>query len=98
MIKKIQDLTPEEKQRFLEATKREMERNYHTPWSEIEMRIQKKLDDTFDDEKYVKMSPDDQMNGAFLRQEFGKNEPSIVDYLLWAGKFVSHSDDVEIPD
>ena len=49
----------------------------------------------FDDERFVKMSPDDQIDAAFARKEFGKEKPSLVDFLLWSWKFVTHSDVVE---
>jgi len=60
-----------------------------------ERKNQDNIDATFDDERFVKMSPDDQIDAAFARKEFGKEKPSLVDFLLWSGKFVTHSDVVE---
>lgn len=98
MLKRIQDLTPEEKQRFYEATKKSYEENSGVPWALIEANMQREIDDAFDDERFPKMLPDDQIDAAYARKEFGRNKPSIVDYMLWMGKYVTHSDYVEIPD
>lgn len=98
MIKRIQDLTAEEKKQFYERTKSEYEEKYGLSWELLERKMQREIDATFDDELFPKMSPDDQIDAAYARKEFGKNKPSLVDYMLWAGKFVTHSDYVEIPD
>ncbi len=44
------------------------------------------------------MDPDFAIDAAYARKEFGKKKPSLVDYMLWMGKFVTNSDEVEIPD
>ena len=98
MIKKISELTAKEKERFLNATIKDYERNFHMPWSQIEPTILKDIDDTFDDQAFLKMSPDFQIDTVLCRKEFGNKKPSLVDYILWAGKFVTKSEYVEIPD
>ena len=88
-------MTPADKAAFLESVKRSMLLEYGVKWEEMERKIQDNIDATFDDERFVKMSPDDQIDAAFARKEFGKEKPSLVDFLLWSGKFVTHSDVVE---
>lgn len=94
MKKYICDMTPVDKAEFLESTKRAMEREHGVPWSWMEKKIQTDIDATFDDEKFVKMDPDSRIDAAFCRKEF-KEKPELVDYLLWMGKFVTHSDVIE---
>lgn len=97
MIKRVQDLTKEDKDRYYNAVKEEIEKS-GVPWKEMEKRIQDDIDQTFDDEAFLKMDPDFQIDAVLCRKEFGKNKPSIIDYLLWSGKVVTKSDYVEIPD
>lgn len=95
MKKRIADMTPADKASFLEATKRAMLLEQGIEWSTMEKKIQDTIDATFDDERFVKMAPDDQIDAAFARKEFGKNKPEMIDYMLWSLKFVTHSDVVE---
>ena len=57
MIKRIQDLTKKEKQRFLEHMIIEIEKT-GIPWSTYKAWIMEDLDATFDNEKFAKMNPD----------------------------------------
>ena len=95
MKKRIADMTPVDKASFLEATKKAMWLERGVRWEEMEKKIQDNINATFDDERFVKMSPDDQIDAAFARKEFGKNKPELIDYMLWSLKFVTHSDAVE---
>ena len=95
MRKRISDMTPADKAAFLGSVKRSMLLEHGVKWEEMERKIQDNIDATFDDERFVKMSPDDQIDAAFARKEFGKEKPSLVDFLLWSGKFVTRSDVVE---
>ena len=61
----------------------------------MEKRIQSEIDETFDDERLLKMDPDSRIYAAFCRKEFGENKPEVVDYLLWSAKFVTHCDIVK---
>ena len=88
-------MTPEDKASFLEATKRAMFVEHGIEWSVMEKKIQDNIDATFDDERFVKMDPDSQIDAAYARKEFGKNKPSMIDYMLWSLRFVTHSDEVE---
>jgi len=97
MIKSIQDLTKEDKERYFDAIKKDIEK-MGTPWKVMEKRIQDDLDQMFDDEAFLKMDPDFQIDAVLCRKEFGKNKPSIIDYMLWSGKLVTGSEYVEIPD
>ena len=45
--------------------------------------------------QFVKMDPDSRIDAAYARKEFGDKKPSLVDYMLWTAKFVTHSDVVE---
>ena len=98
MFKRIQDLTEEDKKRYYEATKEVYSKKYATPWPVIEKTMLDEIDKTFDDEAFSKMDPDFAVDAAYARKEFGKKKPSLVDYMLWMGKFVTNSDEVEIPD
>ena len=98
MIKKRQDLTPAEKQRLFEATKADMEQNYHIPWPVMEQKIQSFLDQAFDEDACLQMSQDDQIDAYHVRKAFNRKKPSVVDYLIWAGTFVTKSEYVQIPD
>ena len=97
MIKRIQDLTKEEKKRYFDAVKKEIEKT-GVSWTDMEKRIQDDIDQTFDDEAFLKMDPDFQIDAVLCRKEFGKKKPSILDFLLWSGKVVTESEYVEIPD
>ena len=97
MIKRISELTETDKKKYFEKTKEEMSK-YGKPWEFYEEKMQEFLDAAFDDELFPKMSPNDQIDAAYIRKDFGKNKPSIIEYLLWQGKFVTHSDYVEVPD
>lgn len=88
-------MTPEDKAAFLEATKIAMLIEQGVPWEVIEPKIQDDIDATFDDDRFVKMDPDFRIDAAYARKEFGDRKPSIVDYMLWTAKFVTHSDVIE---
>ncbi len=98
MLKRLEDLTQEDKIKYYNAVKRDYERRFGIPWKEVEKRLQKDIDDAFDDEAFAKMDPEFAIDAAYARRDFGKNKPDIVDYMLWAGKFVTHSEFIEIPD
>ena len=95
MRKRISDMTPADKASFLEATKRAMLLEQGIPWEMIEPKILADIDETFDNEKFLKMDPDFRIDAAYARREFGDKKPDLVDYLLWSVKFVTHSDMVE---
>ena len=61
----------------------------------MEARVQAEIDNTFDDEKFVKMDPDSRIDAAYARKAFGDKKPELVDYLLWTLKFVTKSEYVE---
>jgi len=92
MYKKISEMTDEDKTEFLERTKRAMLREQGIPWEFMEAKIQEDIDNTFDDEKFVKMDPDFRVDAAYARKEFGDIKPSLVDYMLWSLKFVTKSE------
>ena len=96
MIKRISELTEAGKQRYLENMKREIETTYGIPWKAYEEKILADIDASFDDEKFSKMDPEFAMDAAYLRRDFKMKKPSLVDYLLWMGQFVTKSDLVEI--
>lgn len=73
------------------------ENTYNIPWDDIEPKIHKFIDDAFDDVKFLKMSSDDQVEGAYCRKEF-KTKPSIEDYMIWSVRFVAHTEYVEVLD
>ena len=95
MRKKISEMTAADKVEFLEQTKQAMERKHGIPWEFIESKILEDIDNTFDDEKFVKMDPAFRVDAAYARKEFGDHKPSLVDYLLWNVKFVTHSEYAE---
>lgn len=98
MIKHMKDLTEQEKLAFYESVKKSYEEQYHIPWSVIKAMIQQEIDDAFDDAKFAKLPADQQNDAAYARKEFGRNKPSMTDYLLWSVRFATHSDTVELPD
>lgn len=95
MRKRISEMTPADKVSFLEATKRALLLEQGVPWEVIEPKIQADIDATFDDAQFVKMDPDFRIDAAYARKEFGNQKPSLVDYMLWTAKFVTHSDVIE---
>lgn len=95
MRKHISEMTPADKASFLEATKRALLLEQGVPWEVIEPKIQAEIDAAFDDAKFVKMDPDSRIDAAYARKEFGDKKPSLVDYMLWTAKFVTHSDVIE---
>ena len=88
-------MTAKDKAEFLEATKIATEKEQGIPWEIMEAKIMEDIENTFDDAKFVKMDPDFRIDAAYARKEFGDKKPKLVDYLLWMGKFVTHSDYVE---
>ncbi|MBR1438178.1 MAG: hypothetical protein IJ587_06530 [Synergistaceae bacterium] len=102
MIKRIKDLTLEEKARHFENVNKAMLREQGVPWSRIEPKIRASIDETFDDEAFSKMDTEFAIDAAYARNHFKWHEkhekPSVVDYLLYMGEFVTHSDLVEISD
>lgn len=95
MHKKISEMTAADKAEFLEKTKLAMFREQGVPWEVIEPKILEDIENTFDDEKFVKMDPDFRIDAAYARKEFGDKKPELVDYLLWSLKFVTHSEYVD---
>lgn len=95
MRKKISEMTAEDKANFLKCTKEAMLREQGIPWELIEHKIIEDIDNTFDDEKFVKMAPDFRIDAAYARKEFGDQKPELVDYILWTLKFVTHSEYVD---
>lgn len=92
MIKNISDMTPADKQAFLEKTKETLLREQGIPWEWMEKKIQEDLDNTFDDEKFLKMDPEFRVDAALARRDFKDQKPELVDYMLW---MVSHSEYAE---
>ena len=95
MRKKISEMTKKDKDAFLAATIRATEEEQGVSWTWMEARVQAEIDNTFDDEKFVKMDPDSRIDAAYARKEFGDKKPELVDYLLWTLKFVTKSEYVE---
>ena len=95
MHKKISEMTSADKADFLERTKMAMVREQGVPWEFIESKILEDIDNTFNDEKFVKMDPDFLIDAAYARKEFGDKKPELVDYLLLTLKFVTHSEYVD---
>lgn len=83
MIKKISELTAEDKAEFLKKTKQAFIREQGIPWEIVEAKMIEELENTFDDEKFVKMNPDAQIDAAYARKAFGNKKPELVDYMLW---------------
>ena len=98
MLKKISELNEQEKEQFLEATKKAMKREHGVDWAFIEKKMQDEIDAAFDDEKFAKMDPDAAIDAAYARKEFKGVKPSLIDYMLWSVKFVTKSEYVEIAD
>lgn len=96
MIKKISEMTAEDKEEFLEQTKLSLLLEQGIAWDFIKPRILEEIENTFDDEKFVKMDPEARIDAAYARKEFGDKKPELVDYLLWQAKFVTKSDYVEL--
>ena len=95
MRKKISEMTAADKKRFLDQTKKSMVHEYGIPWEFIEAKILGDLESTFDDAKFARMNPDDRIDAAYAKKEFGNKKPELVDYLLWMVKFVTKSEYVE---
>lgn len=95
MHKKISEMTVADKAEFLERTKQAVLREQGVPWEFIEAKIIEDIENTFDDEKFVKMDPDFRIDAAYARKEFGDRKPELVDYLLWTLKFVTKSEYVD---
>lgn len=55
MIKKISEMTAEDKAAYLAAVKESTEREQGVSWEWMEKQIRDDIDATFDDERFVKM-------------------------------------------
>lgn len=95
MHKKISEMTAADKAEFLERTKQAMVREHGIAWENIEPKFLEDIENTFNDEKFVKMDPDFRIDAAYARKEFGDKKPALVDYILWTLKFVTHSEYVD---
>ena len=95
MHKKISEMTAADKAEFLEKVKIAMINEQGVPWEVMEPKILEEIENTFDDEKFVKMDPEFRIDAAYARKEFGDKKPELVDYLLWSLKFVTHSEYVD---
>ena len=95
MHKRISEMTAADKAEFLEKTKQATSNEQGVPWEFMEAKIIADIENTFDDEKFVKMDPDFRIDAAYARKEFGDKKPKLVDYLLWMLKFVTHSEYVD---
>ena len=93
MKKRIDDMTAQDKDAFMLEFRRSIEKQ-GLSWPGMKAKIQNDIDATFDDEKFLKMSPDFMIDAAYARKEF-KEKPELVDYLLWTLKFTTHSNVVE---
>ena len=88
-------MTAADKAEFLEKTKQATINEQGVPWEFMEAKILEDIENTFNDEKFVKMDPDFRIDAAYARKEFGDKKPELVDYLLWMLKFVTHSEYVD---
>ena len=95
MRKKITEMTAADKVEFLEKTKQATISERGIPWEFVETKLLEDIDNTFDDEKFVKMDPDFRIDAAYARKEFGDKKPELVDYILWMVKSVTHSEYVD---
>ena len=95
MRKKISEMTAADKAEFLEQTKRAMVKEQGVPWELIEPRIIEEIENTFNDEKFIKMDPDFRIDAAYARKEFGDKKPDLADYVLWMLKCVTKSEYVD---
>ena len=92
MRKRISDMTPADKEQFLQQTKEAMIREQGIPWEFIEAKMLEDIDNIFDNEKFAEMDPDFRIDAAFARKEFGDKKPELVDYMLWMIKFTTKSE------
>ncbi len=95
MHKRISEMTAADKAEFLEKTKQATINEQGVPWEFMEAKILEDIENTFNDEKFVKMDPDFRIDAAYARKEFGDKKPELVDYLLWMLKFVTNSEYVD---
>lgn len=95
MRKKITEMTAADKAEFLEKTKQATISERGIPWEFVETKLLEDIDNTFDDEKFVKMDPDFRIDAAYARKEFGDKKPELVDYILWMVRSVTHSEYVD---
>ena len=95
MRKKISEMTTADKAEFLEQIKRAMVKEQGVPWELIEPRIIEEIENTFDDEKFIKMDSDFRIDAAYARKEFGDKKPDLADYMLWMLKCVTKSEYVD---
>ena len=76
MIKRISDMTPADKAVFMLEFQHCIEKR-GLSWQDMKAKLQNEIDATFDDEKFLKMSPDFMIDAAYARKEF-KEKPEIV--------------------
>ena len=88
-------MTEQDKLEFYEQAKKAFRKKYHLPWSIIEPKIRAEYEATFDDEKFLKLSPDSQIDTAYARRDFSnwrEKKPDFIDYFIWQGRFVAQND------
>ena len=96
MHKRISEMTAADKAEFLEKTKQATINEQGVPWEFMEAKILEDIENTFNDEKFVKMDPNFRIDAAYARKEFGDRKPALVDYLLWSLIFVTKSEYVDL--
>lgn len=89
-------MTAEDKAVFFENTKQVFIREHGIPWEFVDAKMIEEIENTFDDQKFVKMDPDAQIDATYARKAFGNKKPELVDYMLWMTKFVTKSEYVEL--
>lgn len=88
-------MTPADKAEFLEKTKKAVIEEQGVPWEFIEAKFLEEIENTFNDERFLKMDPDSRIDAAYARKEFGDQKPALIDYMLWTLKFATKSEYVE---
>ncbi len=61
----------------MKKTKLVFIREQGIPWEIVEANIIEELENTFDDEKFVKIDLDAQVDGAYVRKAFGNKKPVL---------------------
>ena len=93
MHKKISEMADADKAEFLEP-KTSLLKNHGILWEVMEAKVIQEIEDTFDDEKFVKWTPIPVSN-SLCQEGVRDRKLASVDYLLWMLKFVTGSDYVD---
>ena len=98
-VKNNEDLTKEDKIRIYNAGIVEFEKaNGKGLWHIVEEKMTDFLDRAFDKVSFSKMTGDERIEAVMLRNDFGRERPTLPEYSAWMMRYETHIEEFEVPE